>query len=98
MAGRDCSWGWLWLGGDLGRRPLLLRDWGPGTHQSLGARSEEMEECTSSIEESVNLFLLVPVQPPNCSSSWPQSLVCVMIMRSKLAKRHPGKRVPDMSE
>lgn len=85
MSGGDCSWEGLCLGvvvarGDPGQRPLLLRDWGPGRLQSLGARKEELEECASSVEASVSLFLLVPGLPLNQSSSWPQLLICVMLV------------------
>lgn len=85
MAGGDCGWEGLCLGvivagGDPGRSPLLLRDWGPGRRQSLGVRREEMEECASSVEASVSLFLIVPELPLNQSSSWLQLLVCVMFV------------------
>lgn len=39
-----------------------------------------MEEYKSSMEASVSLFLLVPGLPLNQSSSWPQLLVCVMLV------------------
>lgn len=74
MPGGDCGWGRPWP------ESSWLGDWGPGRLQSLGARREEMEEYTSSMEASVSLFLIVPGLPLNQSSSWPQLLVCVMLV------------------
>lgn len=74
MPGGGCGWGRPW--------PEASSAQGLGSRQTpvFGARREEMEECTSSMEASVSLFLLVPGLPLNQSSSWPQLLICVMLV------------------